>query len=157
MADPVIAPPKFPLNGEREKNGEIALRLSLFHSKQPFSRIERCKRTSCGRNLNFGQGAERKLEEHQKGGEGGEAVILAPVQPRFTMTGGIKTGTGDGFSATFSWIQNFPLSFSSSLVELFPNYCEFIIKDLKGNLKGNLVVRERNVLSVREKWKMKLI
>ena len=85
------------------------------------------------------------MEEHQKGGEGGEAVILAPVQPRFTMTGGIKTGTGDGFSATFSWIQNFPLSFSSSLVESFPNYCEFIIKDLrkfKGKFSGE---REREI------------
>lgn len=144
MADPVIAPPKFPLNGEREKNGEIALRLSLFHSKQPFSRIERCTRTSCERNLSFGQGAG-SWKSTKKGERGRGSHPGARATP-FHDDWGNKNRGGDGFSATFSWIQNFPLSFSSSLVESFPNYCEFIIKDLrkfKGKFSGE---RERNML-----------
>lgn len=143
MADPVIAPPEFPLNGEREKNGEIALRLSLFHSKQPFSRIERCTRTSCERNLSFGQGAG-SWKSTKKGERGERQSSWRPCNP--VSRWGNKNRGGDGFSATFSWIQNFPLSFSSSLVESFPNYCEFIIKDLrkfKGKFSGE---RERNML-----------
>lgn len=62
---------------EREK---WWIRLSLFHSKQPFSRIERCTRTSCERNLSFGQGAGN-WKSTKKGKRGERQSSWRPCNP----------------------------------------------------------------------------
>lgn len=150
MADPVIAPPKFPLNGEREKNGEFAYLSSIRNNPSPASKGVHARRV----NVTWISAKGPEVGRAPKRGRGGRGSHPGARATPFHDDWGNKNRGGDGFSATFSWIQNFPLSFSSSLVESFPNYCEFIIKDLrkfKGKFSGE---RERNMLEKNGKWSL---